>query len=164
MLLCQKTVLMLLCQKLFLCYSVKTHTRAHTMFRGLGCNGCNITPNRQSIRKFRHVTPSEKGVTGCNEGVTVRGQDGRMSPSDEFSREFRRQAAPFGESDGGLLLNSLENLRKALHPCYTRYTLRNRVHALCLSALLHPCTLFREKSYTDKDLKDWKDGLARCAW
>ena len=91
MLFCQKPVLMLLCPKpvlMLLCQN--SLTRAHTMFRGLGCNGCNITANQQSIRKFRHVTPSEKGVTGCNEGVTVRGQDGRMSPGDKFSREFRR--------------------------------------------------------------------------
>ena len=33
-----------------------------------------------------------------------------------------------------------------LHPCYTRYTLKNRVNHQYLQALLHPYTLKRENS------------------
>ena len=33
-----------------------------------------------------------------------------------------------------------------LHPCYTRYTLKNRVNRQYLQALLHPYTLKRENS------------------
>ena len=33
------------------------------------------------------------------------------------------------------------------HPCGTRDTLKNRVHALCIKVMWHPCTLKSEKFY-----------------